>query len=89
MQYIEEVKDTLDYFVERDYHVFCHWLTPGYNDQNNVPQYDNLGLMNRILALGDSNVSIKNGKANPWHRMNEIEIFLLGWAKYHDLLFRV
>ena len=85
MQYAENVADTIDYFTERNYFLNIQWINPGYKDKNELPYYDNLGIMNYISHC-NSIVSIRNGKINPENRVNEIRDYIYGWAKFRNLL---
>jgi len=85
MQYISDVSETIDFFVNNDYFLYIQWLNPGYSDQNTTAHADYLGIMNRILSL-DSTFSIRNGKYDPASRMQEIVNFLYGWANSRNLL---
>ena len=89
IQYTQEAISTLEYFINNDYHLFCHWLNPGYKDENNIAHFDSLGFINFILSYESSNFSIKNGKHDPTSRVNEIAAFLYGWAKHHNLLLKI
>jgi hypothetical protein len=83
MQYREDVIDTINYFTERDYFLFMHWLNPGYADDSYVQ--DSLGLVPRLLAE-DSLLGIRNGQIDLGERVKEIRDFLYGWAKMRNLL---
>lgn len=85
MQYIFEVMDTIDFFVDNDYSLYVQWLNPGYSDQNDIAHSDYLGIVNRIMSL-DSTISTRNGKDNPNQRVQEIIDYLYGWASSRNLL---
>ncbi|QSE97211.1 hypothetical protein [Fulvivirga lutea] len=85
MQYREDVRQTIDYFVEREYQIYCQWLNPGYQDSNEHPQFDNLGVFNYLQGLS-ATVGIRNGKINASSRVQEIREFIYGWAKYKNLI---
>ena len=85
MQYISDVTDTLNFFVDNDYFLNMQWLNPGFSDQNFVAHSDYLGIANRILAL-DSTLSIRNGKENPLDRVQEIKDYIYGWANSRHLI---
>ena len=83
MQYTKDVSSTLDYFIERDFFLYIHWLNPGYSDPGEC--WDRLGLVNEILSV-PSSLSIRNGKHNPAARVQEMREFIFGWASYRNLL---
>ncbi|MFN3664745.1 MAG: hypothetical protein ACK4S0_01225 [Sediminibacterium sp.] len=87
MQYISNVIDTIDYFVDNDYFLYVQWLNPGHHDQNNMPHADYLGIIQRLLSL-DATVSIRDGKKNPKERVQELVDYLYGWAASRNLLLR-
>ena len=85
MQYRVDVTQTIDYFKERDYQILTHWLNPGFNDPNELPQFDTLGIFNYLIGI-DSTVGIRNGKIDLSDRVQEIKEFIYGWAKYRNLI---
>ena len=85
MQYREDVRQTFEYFTEREYEIYCHWLNPGFHDLNEQPKFDTLGIFNFILGL-DSLVGMRNAKTNLHERVQEIREYIYGWAKYHNLI---
>jgi hypothetical protein len=83
LQYTTEVQRTFTYLIENNFFIFLQWLNPGYNDAGET--WDRLGLVNQILSVS-SVVSIRNGKADPVARVQEIGEFIYGWAKYRNLI---
>lgn len=83
MQYHEHVFETIDYFTQRDYFLFVHWLNPGYFDESFVE--DRLGLVHRLLAE-ESLLGVRNGQIDSGNRVKEIRDFIYGWAKMRNLL---
>jgi hypothetical protein len=83
MQYRDDVIDTINYFTERDYFLFMHWLNPGYSDDSY--NQDSIGLAPRVLAE-DSLLGIRNGQVDLSDRAKEIRDFIYGWAKMRNLL---
>lgn len=82
-QYREDVTSTFDYFFNKNYEVYVQWLNPGYDDEK---QYeDNLGLINYLLLKG-ATIQIRDGQIDPTSRVKEIRQFILGWAKYRNLI---
>lgn len=83
-QYCEEVKATFNYFLERDYFLFVHWLNPGYSDSDK-PYFDYLGLVNWLLSK-QSLTGIRSGNVDARARVEEIREYIYGWAKARNLL---
>lgn len=84
MQYTEIVRKTLDYVQEKDFDVFVQWLNPGRTDVGEND--DRLGLQSWLLGH-DATVSMRDGKAKPQRRTEEIRQFIHGWAKARHLTF--
>jgi GTPase SAR1 family protein len=85
IQYVEDAKETIDYFIEHEYQFFVHWLNPGFNHTSEIQ--DTLGLKSYILKNEKSQFFIKNGKKEDLeHRISEIKEFLYIWADEHKLL---
>jgi hypothetical protein len=58
-------------------------LNPGYGD---VTSYqDALGLKDYLLNKG-ATLQVRDGNVDPLHRVQELRQFILGWAKYRDLV---
>ncbi len=83
MQYRSDVTQTINYFAEREYHLFIHWLNPGFGD--NAKSEDYLNLIPHFHKLGYI-LNIKDGKANPTSRVNEIRDFIHRWSGVRGLL---
>jgi hypothetical protein len=84
MQYVQEVQQTLDYFIDNHFSLFIQWLNPGFSDQDAIP--DNLGLVDMILNTRRSVMSIRDGTGAADQRVQEIREFIYGWASYRDLI---
>ena len=84
LQYTNEVRETLKYLIEHDFHLYIQWLNPGYHDPNQME--DHLGIVNEIL-LETSTFTIRDGKSNARDRVREIREFIYGWAKFRNLVF--
>jgi hypothetical protein len=85
IQYVEEAKETIDYFIEHEYCFFVHWLNPGFHQTNGVEDF--LGLKSYILKDNRSQFFIKSGKKEDLeHRTTEIKNFLYKWADDQKLL---
>jgi hypothetical protein len=77
LQYGDEARRTLDYFNDRGFAIYVHWLNPGYSDPH--PQPDAEGLMTYLLHLG-AVVARRDGKVDPADRVREMREFIAGWA---------
>lgn len=78
IQYIEEVRKTLDYVIEKNFDIFIQWLNPGHDDEGE--NFDRLGLIPWLLEK-EATVSMRNGKTAPNSRTEEIRQFVYGWVK--------
>lgn len=78
IQYIEEVRKTLDYVIEKNFDIFIQWLNPGHDDKGE--NFDRLGLIPWLLEK-EATVSMRNGKTAPNSRAEEIRQFVYGWVK--------
>lgn len=85
MQYRADVTQTIQFFSDNNYSIFCHWLNPGYFDPNEIAIPDDLELMKYLLSL-NSIVGIRNGKSEVASRVNEIRDFIYGWASSRNLI---
>jgi len=84
IQYVEAVRTTLDYVVERDFEMFVQWLNPGRMDPGE--SFDCLGLMPWLVGH-DATVSKRDGKIAPADRTEDIRQFVHGWAKRRGLTY--
>ncbi len=84
VQYIENVQATFSYVAEAGFDLYVQWLNPGFSDLGQF--FDRLGLMPQLLAKG-ATFSIRDGKANPHSRTEELRSFVFGWAKARNLTF--
>jgi hypothetical protein len=82
-QYIASVRDTYDYFFNNGYEVHVQWLNPGYSDDGRYE--DNLELLPYLLRKG-ATVYMRNGRVDPYSRIQDIKRTILGWGTYHDLV---
>lgn len=85
LQYNKNVRKTLDFFIKNDYHLFIHWLQPGYSNSNEATLFYDTGVIDDILSH-NSMVGIRNGKLNPQERVQEIKDMIWGWATSRGLL---
>ena len=83
MQYTEEVKTTLDYFVSNDFFLYIQWLNPGFGDS--YIGTDQLNIVEEILSF-PSLVSIRDAQIDATTRVQEIREYIYGWAKYRNLI---
>lgn len=81
-QYHEDVTKTFDHFFAEGYEVFVQWLNPGHNDE---AYQDKLGLRDFLLDKG-ATLHVRDGHIDPAPRVKEIRQFILGWAKYRNLV---
>ena len=85
MQYPCDVTGkTLKHFIEHEYHIYIHWLNPGYYDTHKYT--DKFGCIQSILEANNSLIGIRDGKTEPTSRVNEIREFVRGWASVRGLL---
>jgi hypothetical protein len=85
VQYRTDVHQTIQYFNDNNYLIYCQWLNPGYHDSNDTMSFDGLGLLNYITSLGGI-VCVRSGKNDLTSRCEELESFIYGWAYYRDLI---
>ena len=83
LQYTEEVRETLRYFVRQDFQLYIHWLNPGYHDTEQMD--DRLGIVPDILRQA-STFAIRDGTVDAVDRVREMREFIYGWAKSRDLI---
>jgi GTPase SAR1 family protein len=84
-QYIGRAINTLKYFIENEYYIYCQWLNPGYSGNEKLQIFDKFGFMNLLLSAG-ATISIRNGKGSPNSRIGEILEFIRGWAHSRNLI---
>jgi hypothetical protein len=82
-QYREDVTETFDYFLAKGYEVFVQWLNPGHDDAE--AYQDNLELQDYLLNKG-ATLQVRDGRVDPTPRVKELRQFIIGWAKYRDLV---
>lgn len=76
MQYRNDVRATLNYFIDNDFFLYIQWLNPGFKDPESVQDY--LKLKDEVL-LAQSTFSVRNGKIDASPRVREIrELFMAG-----------
>ncbi len=83
LQYTEEVRRSLHYFVNQGFHLYIQWLNPGYHDPD--PVDDRLDVVNEILQQA-STFALRDGKVDASDRVHEIREFIYGWAKSRNLV---
>lgn len=84
LQYTDGVRETLDYLIDQDFHLYIQWLNPGYSDADQID--DHLGIVSEVLQE-TSTLTIRDGKVDAHDRVREMREFIYGWAKYRDLIF--
>jgi hypothetical protein len=77
LQYVEEARQSIRFFLERDYSLYVQWLNPGYSDEG--VQADSLGLTSLLLYSG-ATVTIRPATGDPVQRAREIHDFIVGWV---------
>jgi len=83
LQYRSDVTETIDYFAERDYQFYIHWLNPGFRDGRQYP--DSLELLPDLLQH-ESLVGIRSGRVDPAERVAELRDLIFGWANSRGLV---
>ncbi|MFI5395016.1 MAG: hypothetical protein ACHQ9S_05740 [Candidatus Binatia bacterium] len=83
MQYRRDVRQTIQYFVDRDYFLFMHWLNPGFSDPSQQP--DSVGLIPAVLGE-QSLLGVRDGQINANDRVGEMRDFIFGWASSRGLV---
>lgn len=83
-QYTESVRSTFNYFVDKNYFLFVHWLNPGYSDLD-TKYFDELGIVSWLQSQ-DSLIGLRSGRVSATPRVNEIKDYLYGWAKSRNLI---
>ena len=83
LQYTKEVRKTLNYLIEHDFHMYIQWLNPGFRDPHQMD--DHLDIVNEAL-LQPSTFTIRDGKTDAHERVREIREFIYGWTKYRNLI---
>jgi hypothetical protein len=84
LQYRTGVNASFGYFVENGFFIYLQWLNPGYADAGE--NFDRLGIAYQILSV-PSVISMRDGKADPAGRVQEIREFIYGWAVPRGLVF--
>jgi len=69
LQYAEEGRDSIRFFVDNGYRLYVQWLNPGYSDESSLP--DSLGFLPYLLYNG-ATMSIRDGTPEPHQRVQEI-----------------
>ncbi|MFZ6731198.1 hypothetical protein ACO0LG_04660 [Undibacterium sp. Ji42W] len=82
-QYRADVQDTYNFFFRNGYEVIVQWLNPGYRDRDSYE--DNLALQAFLLSKG-ATLQVRDATINPTLRVKELRQFILGWAKYRNLV---
>lgn len=77
LQYIEEARSSIQFFIDSGFRIYVQWLNPGYSDATGVA--DSLGFVPLLLDQG-AVFSIRDGHGAPEARAREIHEFLIGWA---------
>ncbi len=83
VQYIKSALDTYTFAFDNGYEIHTQWLNPGHSDTSYY--FDSLGFTN-ILLSDDHTMSIRDGKKDPSHRVNEIRDKIIGWSMPRGLI---
>lgn len=83
-QYAQAVSKTFAYVIDAGFDIHVQWLNPGFSDVGDNP--DSLGLLPKLLSHG-AILSMRDGRADPTARTEELRQFIYGWAKARNLTF--
>ncbi|WP_281217282.1 hypothetical protein [Lysinibacillus capsici] len=83
IQYKRSALDTLNFFEEKGYFIYLHWLNPGFSDSGEYQ--DELGIIPEILKM-NSIIGKRDGKISASNRVKEIRDFLKDWSKRNALI---
>jgi hypothetical protein len=83
MQYISNVTQTIQHFLDNDYCFYVHWLNPGYRDDREYT--DTLSLLPIIREAGGM-VETRDGKVDVGARVQEMRDHIFQWASERSLL---
>ncbi|WP_438298444.1 hypothetical protein [Sporosarcina sp. FA15] len=83
IQFKKDALNTLKYFHDNDYHIYLHWLNPGYHDSYEYPDSENI--IQEIMKM-DSLIGKRSGKTIASLRVEEIKNYLYDWSKRNGLL---
>jgi hypothetical protein len=76
LQYTEDARDSVQFFIKNGFSIYVQWLNPGYSDESILP--DSLGYLPFLLYHG-AHVTVRRGHDID-QRVGEIREFLIGWA---------
>ncbi|WP_299466371.1 hypothetical protein [uncultured Microscilla sp.] len=82
IQYVAHAMKTFNYFADRGYTMYVHWLNPGWDDQGGYRDEHQLGP--QILSM-HSMFGLRSGQEDPSARVDEMRAFIYGWAKDQGL----
>ncbi|EAY26243.1 hypothetical protein [Microscilla marina] len=83
IQYVAHAMKTFNYFVDRGYSMYVHWLNPGWDDQGGYHDEHQLGP--KILSM-HSMLGKRSGKVDAEARVGEMRHYIYDWAKGKDLV---
>lgn len=83
LQYTDDAKKSLEYFEQKGYFIYLHWLNPGFHDKSSY--VDHLNLIPTTLT-NTSLVGQRNGKTAPASRVEEIQQYIYNWTKKKQLI---
>ena len=85
LQYRHDVFESFQYFFDRGFFAFVHWLNPGFHDLG--AESDRLRLIPRLLTE-NSLIGIRDAQADATDRVEEMRDFIRGWALRRNLVRR-
>lgn len=85
LQYRHDVFESFQYFFDRGFFAFVHWLNPGFYDSDAA--WDRLGLVPRLLTE-NSLIGIRDARIDATDRIEEMRDFIRGWALRRNLVRR-
>ena len=83
IQYCDDAKEALRYFLQNGYELFVQWLNPGYSDSGRYDDY--LGFTDVLLTKGVT-LQQRSGARDLNRRVKEIRQYILGWVTYRNLV---
>lgn len=83
MQYTRDCVSTIDFFYKNNYQFYVHWLNPGYSDESEYQDKEDI-----IATLNGYNAVIEkhNGKINPNSRVETIRNYIYNWASRQAII---
>lgn len=86
IEYKPGLKKTFNFFIQNNYFMFIHWLTPGYKESTTAQLFYTQGALNHILPY-KSLVGVRDANEKVEVRVQELKDYIYMWAKKRNLLF--